>query len=118
MHLDRIQWLIEAIKSAPTDDFNMQYWECGTSHCAGGWLCLDPRAQQLGLHLDNPNRIFCDVYPCYQDFVGLRALAVFLDISIPSSYYIFDPYHYYKNKPIKKTTVLCHINQVIAKRST
>ena len=113
MHLNRMQWLIEAIKSAPDDDFNMTFWECGTAHCAGGWLCLDPRAQQLGLRLDNPSGTHLTCLPCYENAVGFSAMADFLDISSYNSKYIFDPSRY-KDHPIKKSAVLRHIRRVMA----
>ena len=112
MYLDRMQWLIEAVKSAPDDNFDMRNWECGTSHCAGGWLCLDPRAQQLGLCLGNPHGTYITCMPHYKCRVSFGALANFLGISMHNSCHIFDPFHY-ETHPIKKSTVLRHIRRVM-----
>jgi hypothetical protein len=109
MNTDRFNLLLDVLRHVEPERFDMARWvrnphtlviekgpdarppfaTCGTIACAAGHLALDPRAQTLGLRLENSITM-----PVYDNKCGYRALAAFLDITLPDAEYLFCPFEY------------------------
>lgn len=106
-----IQRLCELRKVAEKIDMSrldMRQWfmnDCGTVACLGGFACLHPPFQALGLgHLNHR-------WPTYRGEHGMRALRDFFDINRQDAFHLFDPDSYVY--PLTRDKLLGQIDDVI-----
>jgi hypothetical protein len=96
MNRERLQHLkaiLERVDQAEPDmdarpGFDMQTWHCGTSACALGHACLDPKFRAEGLHLGD------GALPMFEGAKGFVAGAEFFGISYRESKHLFGPTKY------------------------
>lgn len=108
MNEERVGWLIEVLAKAGRGqsvdpyleplEFDVSSWHCGTAACAGGLLCLDPRAFSAGLSLEHgfsgyPVPRYRPT-PSHPDLDTYDALAAFLGIEVRQAIRIFCPTDY------------------------
>lgn len=115
MNRERLERLVDILKTVPPEKFDMSMWyssnisECGTVACAGGYACLDPAFQKLGLHFGY-NKI-----PCYKGQEGIGALRAFFDLPSSVAMRLF---LLYRVQPVKPATVIRRIRALLAMKET
>jgi hypothetical protein len=107
MNIERIQLLRDVMVRVDIGEradtkFNMMDWytldednECGKAACAAGHLCLDQRAQDLGLKLVSVGDW---MEPQYQGAFDFYALTLFFEITTDEARRLFDPHDYIISK--------------------
>lgn len=112
MNLERMRLCREIVASIPEQKLNLDCWAsvdgftrpltkpspstCGTIACAGGWISMDPRVNELGLRLE-PDTLgrWCPNYKFARATgpalaLGFTAFHIFLDIPPEDSRALFD----------------------------
>lgn len=97
MNKARLKHLIKILSRVPEEKFNLRDWGhadsesenvCGTSACAVGHACFDPKFRKQGLtyELGQFNRI----YPVFEDRVAWLAVWRFFDLNSAEAHWLFD----------------------------
>ena len=80
MFRDRIESLIELMKTVPAEGFNLEHWahSCETPSCVAGWACQLPSWQEKGGLFVSENTW---ATPKYDGYVGEEAFAKWAGLS-------------------------------------
>lgn len=98
--------------SSHYDPDNLKQMDCNTVACAGGWACLDPTFNALGLNFD-----FQDSHPTYEDELGFEALQKFFELDVDADEYtevyrIFDAGEYTLGGEATVNDVITRIEEI------
>jgi hypothetical protein len=83
MRLDLLKQIVEDVRNAPQERFDMDCW-CGTSACAIGWhVSMHP---ECALKM---REAYQGGSPYFGDIEGLHGIALYLQISLDAVYNLF-----------------------------
>lgn len=107
VNIVELKKVVEAVRSAPEDQFDMRHWFCGTSRCAIGWYVKNnPESPLIMVRLERTAHELC---PVLGRQIGFDALAEFFAISSRESYALF-----YPKEGDSRAAVIARIEKFIA----
>lgn len=111
MQIKRLLTLARFLETRVKDEvFNINFWTCGTTACAGGWACRIPAFRAAGLRVDTTNGL-----PAFNDQWGVDALAAFFDVTLVTGYRLFVRTHYRTCYCTTRLQVAKRIRQLVAR---
>ena len=118
MNYERLQLVLDIIKPIPKEKFSMETWwnthlSCG---CAIGHSARDPRMIAEGLSLKNTRPRIGITFQ--GDMTSFQALAIFFDISLEDTEYLFSATDYDEERHLYSITpdhVIERIKELIAR---
>ena len=90
MNIERLERLSDLLFEHANDrQFSLDFWDCGTTHCAVGLACLDPWFNEQGLVLNESTKS-----PMYGKLDSWHAVEAFFELTRVQSQYIFASFSY------------------------
>lgn len=112
----RLGLIVEANRDVPDDEFDLDFWKCGSVGCAiGNAVSRSEKVRRLGLELlEDEDSVFDeDYFPAYLCYEGFDAVVHFLNVPRLHAEYLFHHQRYPYPHDVQKDEVLDRIQQYI-----
>lgn len=115
MHRERLEQMVTMLRGLPPEGevgFDLSSWHCGTTACAVGHACLNPKFQEQGLKLV-PSRSDGFI-PSYAGNTGWEAVRSFFGLGAEEDDYLFFAWEYPKGSQTTAAEVADRIEDFLA----